>query len=32
MYDIAVIGAGINGCSVAYEFLQEDKSVIVFDK
>ncbi len=32
MYDIAVVGAGINGCSVAYEFLQEDKSVLVFDK
>ena len=32
MYDVAVIGAGINGCSVAYEFLKEKKSVIVFDK
>jgi len=32
VYDIAVIGAGINGCSVAYEFTQEGKSVIVFDK
>ena len=32
MYDIAIIGAGINGCSVSYEFLCEKKSVIVFDK
>ena len=32
MYDIAIIGAGINGCSVAYEFLQEKKDVILFDK
>ena len=32
MYDIAIIGAGINGCSVAYEFLQENKSVLIFDK
>jgi len=32
MYDIAIVGAGINGCSVAYEFLQEGKSVILFDK
>ncbi|SFV65959.1 UPF0209 protein plu3185 [hydrothermal vent metagenome] len=32
MYDVAVIGAGINGCSVAYEFTQVGKSVIVFDK
>lgn len=32
MYDIAIIGAGINGCSVAYEFTQEGKSVILFDK
>ncbi len=32
MYDIAVIGAGINGCSVAYEFLQEDKNVLILDK
>jgi len=31
MYDIAIIGAGINGCSVAYEFTQQGKSVIIFD-
>ena len=31
MYDIAIIGAGINGCSVAYEFTQEGKKVILFD-
>lgn len=32
MYDIAIIGAGINGSSVAYEFTQVGKKVIVFDK
>ncbi len=32
MYDIAIIGAGINGCSVAYEFIKEGKRVIIFDK
>ena len=32
MYDIAIIGAGINGCSVANEFANEKQSVIVFDK
>ena len=32
MYDIAIIGAGINGCSVAAEFLRENKNVIIFDK
>lgn len=31
MYDIAIIGAGINGSSVAYEFLQQNKKVILFD-
>ena len=31
MYDIAIIGAGINGASVAYEFTQAKKSVVVFD-
>ncbi len=31
MYDIAIIGAGINGCSVAYEFLREKKRVVIFD-
>jgi len=32
MYDIAIIGAGINGCSVAYECTQEGKSVLLLDK
>ncbi len=32
MYDVAIIGAGINGCSVAYEFIKEGKSVILFDQ
>ena len=32
MYDIAIIGAGINGSSVAYEFAQKNKKVIIFDK
>ncbi len=32
MYDVAIIGAGINGCSVAYEFIKEGKRVILFDK
>jgi tRNA 5-methylaminomethyl-2-thiouridine biosynthesis bifunctional protein len=31
MYDVAIIGAGINGTSVAYEFLKANKSVIIFD-
>ena len=31
MYDVAVIGAGINGCSVAYQFTQAGKKVVVFD-
>ena len=31
MYDIAIIGAGINGCSVAHEFTQAGKKVILFD-
>jgi len=31
VHDIAIIGAGINGCSVAYEFIQKGKSVAVFD-
>ena len=31
MYDVAIIGAGINGSSVAYEFLEENKKVILFD-
>ncbi len=32
MYDIAIIGAGINGCSVAYEFANSGKKVILFDE
>jgi len=31
LYDVAIIGAGINGTSVAYEFLKANKSVIIFD-
>jgi len=31
MYDIAIIGAGINGCSVAYEFEKIGKKVVIFD-
>ena len=31
MYDVAIIGAGINGCSLAYEFTQLNKKVIIFD-
>lgn len=31
MYDIAIIGAGVNGCSVAHEFTKEGKKVILFD-
>lgn len=31
MYDIAIIGAGINGCSVAYEFTQAGKKVLLLD-
>jgi len=31
LYDLAIIGAGINGCSVAYEFTQANKKVILFD-
>ena len=32
MYDVAVIGAGINGSSVVYEFVKAGKSVVVFDE
>ena len=32
MYDIGIIGAGINGSSVAYEFLKQNKKVILFDQ
>lgn len=31
MYDIAIIGAGIHGTSLAYELSQKGKSVILFD-
>ena len=31
MYDLAIIGAGINGSSVAYEFTKEGKKVVIFD-
>jgi len=31
MYDVAIIGAGINGCSIAREFTEEGKKVILFD-
>jgi len=31
LYDVAVIGAGINGCSVAYELVSQGKKVVVFD-
>ncbi|MDA7817462.1 FAD-binding oxidoreductase [Sulfurimonas sp.] len=31
MYDIAIVGAGVNGCSMAYEFSLENKKVIIFD-
>ncbi len=31
MYDLAIVGAGVNGCSVAYEFAKENKKVIIFD-
>jgi len=32
MYDIAIVGAGINGCSVAYEFIKEKKKVLLLDQ
>lgn len=32
MYDIAIVGAGINGSSVAYEFVQSGKNVVIFDE
>ena len=31
-YDVAVIGAGINGCSIAYELSKEGYNVALFDK
>lgn len=32
MYDVAVIGAGINGCCISYFLNQSGKKVILFDK
>ena len=32
MYDIAIIGAGINGCSIAHELTEAKKKVILFDE
>lgn len=32
MYDIAVIGAGINGCSIAYHLKKSGKRVVLFDR
>ncbi len=32
MYDIAIVGAGINGCLVAYQLSTLAQNVIVFDK
>ena len=31
MYDLAIIGAGVNGCSVAYRAIAAGKKVIIFD-
>ncbi len=31
MYDLAIIGAGINGASVAYEFTKAGKKIVIFD-
>lgn len=31
MYDLAIVGAGINGASVAHEFAKAGKRVIIFD-
>lgn len=31
MYDIAIVGAGINGCATAYELTQAGKKVALFD-
>ena len=31
-YDVAIIGAGINGCSLAYELHKRGKKVVVFEK
>ncbi len=32
MYDIAIVGAGINGCATAYELTSKNKKVVIFDK
>jgi len=32
MYDVAIIGAGINGCACAYELVNAGKKVALFDK
>ncbi|MBN2816029.1 MAG: FAD-binding oxidoreductase [Campylobacterales bacterium] len=32
MYDVAIIGAGINGCAIAYEFSTTNKRIAIFDK
>lgn len=32
MYDIAIVGAGINGASIAYELQKQGKKVLIFDK
>ena len=31
MYDVAIIGAGINGSAMAYELLKANKKVVLFD-
>jgi len=31
-YDVAIIGAGINGCALAYELHKQGQSVVVFEK
>jgi tRNA 5-methylaminomethyl-2-thiouridine biosynthesis bifunctional protein len=32
LYDVAVIGAGINGCAVSYHLSQSGKKVVLFDR
>ena len=32
VYDLAIIGAGINGCSLAYEFHKRGEDVLVFEQ
>jgi len=32
LYDVAVVGAGINGCSIAYELTQSGKRVLLLDE